>query len=350
MIYLDYAATTPLSQHVKDNIIQNLGTFGNPSSPHKLGLEAYSLIEKARETVAECIGAEPEEIFFTSGASESNTWAIKILTDYFGEDYQMASLKFEHHSIINNPKVKSDLDALPNNPYFPITQMLVNNEIGFITTPVPNIRQLFVHCDATQAIGNIPVNVKDIGATTMSFSGHKFHAPKGVGVLYIDKHFQKSVGINRLIYGGKQEKGIRGGTENVLGISALGVAIKDAVNDIDLKNSVCIRHKKYILQYLKTKNIDFIENTYNNLPNVPSILSLSFKNHKGEVFALQLENHDIIVSTGSACNSGTTEVSDTIKMLNLDDSYARGTIRVSFDIATTHEEIVKFCEVLNDLL
>ena len=146
MIYLDYAATTPLSQHVKDNIIQNLGTFGNPSSLHKLGLEAYSLIEKkARETVAECIGAEPEEIFLLVVQVRVIPWAIKILTDYFGEDYQMASLKFEHHSIINNPKVKSDLDALPNNPYFPITQMLVNNEIGFITTPVPNIRQLFVH-------------------------------------------------------------------------------------------------------------------------------------------------------------------------------------------------------------
>jgi Cysteine sulfinate desulfinase/cysteine desulfurase and related enzymes len=204
MYYLDNSATTKLSENVKNDIISNLENFGNPSSIYDIGFKTQDIIQKARENVAKCINADVNEIYFTSGASESNTWSLQ--QPFWCEDY-------EHHSITNNPLRTKDIYKAKI-----IEQMYVNNEIGFIND-IKGCREYYknwqFHCDATQAMSCIKIDVKDLGVDTLSFSGHKINAPKGVGVLYI----RNGIKLKPLIYGGKQEKGIRGGTENVLGIS-----------------------------------------------------------------------------------------------------------------------------------
>lgn len=329
MIYLDNCATTKLSDNVKQNILNNLNTFGNPSSSYNLGLQSARIIQESREIIAQCINCSPQEIFFTSGASESNTWALQ--ESFWCNDY-------EHHSITNNKNRVTDISQSQI-----ISYMLVNNEVGFIND-IKSLRQKYqdfkFHCDATQAIGNVKIDVKDLSIDTMSFSGHKFHAPKGIGVLYV-----KGGQIKPLIYGGKQEKGVRGGTENILGISAIGVAIKEAFDNIDKKSAHCNLLKDRLVYNLNNMGIDYIINGQ-NLNTINSTLNISIKNIESEPILLQLDMKDIYISSGSACNSGSLEPSETLKWLNIPKEYINGTLRVSFDLDNTVEEIDVFSNEL----
>lgn len=328
MIYLDNCATTKLSEKVKQNIVDNLNTFGNPSSSYNLGLQSARIIQESREIIAQCINCSPQEIFFTSGASESNTWALQ--KSFWCNDY-------EHHSILNNKNRVYDLKKSKI-----VSYMMVNNEVGFIND-IKTIRKEFkdyqFHCDATQAIGNTQIDVRDLDIDTMSFSGHKFHAPKGIGVLYV----KNGIKINPLIYGGKQELGIRGGTENLIGIFAIGVAIECACENIELKTKHCGVLKNRIVSNLKNKNLDFMINGENT---INSILNISFSGFESESLLLQLELKDIYVSSGSACNSGSLNPSETLKFLNVPSEYINGTIRISFDLENTVEEVDIFCNEL----
>jgi cysteine desulfurase len=334
MIYLDNCATTKLSDNVKQNILNNLNTFGNPSSSYNLGLQSARIIQESREIIAQCINCDPQEIYFTSGASESNTWAFS----QFDEVYLPNPI--EHHSILNNPRI---VDRY--NDKCLVSEMWVNNEIGLIQD-VKSLKDKYngaiVHTDATQAIGNIDVKVDD-NIDMMSFSGHKLHAPKGIGVLY------SKMSMKPLIYGGKQEKGVRGGTENVIGISALGVAIKDAYDNLELKQTHCKKLKQHMIDKLRSYNIDFIENA-ENMKTIDSCLSLSFHNIESEPMLIQLGLKDIYCSSGSACNSGSLEPSETLKWLNIPKDYINGTLRFSFDLDNTIEEIDFVCDEINKIV
>ena len=274
----------------------------------------------------------PEEVYFTSGASESNTWAL-AQTD------RCICSPVEHHCILNNPKthVQSVTTLLSN--------MLVNNETGEIY----NVKQILskgqnlTHTDATQAIGNIPVNVKDLGIDMMSLSGHKFHAPKGVGCIYV----RKGIKLEPLIYGGKQERGVRGGTENTIGIAAIGVAIEEAISNIEQKNEHCGILKQTMLDEFNKSKLDYI---VNGRYTIPSTLSVSFKGVESEAISLWLNSYGICVSSGSACNSGSAEPSHVLKAIGCPAEYINGTIRFSFSLENTVDEIRFTCEKIVEII
>lgn len=335
MIYLDNSATTVLSDNVKQDIIANLENFGNPSSLYEIGLKTKRRIEEVREIVAKCIGCEKKYIYFTSGASESNTWIM----NQFDKVYLPNPI--EHHSILNNPKVINEYEQ-----NCLVSQMYVNNEIGAIfdiSSLKKKYPNSYIHSDCTQALGNIDINVQNMNVDSISFSGHKIHAPKGIGVLY------STIPMKPLIYGGKQEYGVRGGTENFIGISALGVAIQESTNNIKLKQTHCYELKNRMIDNLKHKKIDFIVNA-ENMNTVPNILSLSFKNVSGEAMLILLDSKEIYCSSGSACASGELEPSETLKWLNIPKEYIDGTLRFSFDLYNTIKEIDIVCNEIERII
>lgn len=336
MIYLDNSATTILSNGVKQDIIANLENFGNPSSLYEIGNKTKQRIEEVRDIVAKCINADRKYIYFTSGASESNTWIMS----QFDKIYLPNPI--EHHSILNNPRIiinQYTEDCL-------VSQMYVNNEIGLISD-ISSLKgkypKSYIHSDCTQAIGNIDIDVQRMNVDSISFSGHKIHVPKGVGVLY------SKIPMKPLIYGGKQERGVRGGTENFIGISALGIAMKEATENIKLKQNHCKVLKQRMIDNLRSKQIDFIVNAQ-NMNTVNNILSLSFRDISGETMLIMLDQKEIYCSSGSACSSGQLEPSETLKWLNIPKEYINGTLRFSFDLSNTIEEIDIVCNEIKKII
>ena len=324
--------------YLKDN-------YGNASSLHSLGRKSRQAIEHAREQVAKSINAEPNQIFFTSGSTESNNWIISNFNN-------VLCSKVEHHSILNNPKCTPiAFDNLANTIHKQrpdlVTHMQVNNETGQIY----NIKEMAEIChkmkvpfytDSTQAFGHIPIDVKDLNVDGMSLSGHKFHAPNGVGILYLkepDKY-------KPMLYGGGQEKHLRAGTENVAGIVGMGKACELHNYNAETDN--------YLL-FLKANLIAFIQN---NIPDVminsplettvSNILNVSFKGIEGESLMLMLNRADICVSSGSACNSGSLEPSHVLKSMGVPDDYIYGTVRFSFSKFNTLDEIIETENVLKE--
>ena len=348
MIYLDNASTTKIDNMVLAEMLPYLrDNYGNASSLHSLGRKSRQAIEHAREQVAKSINAEPNQIFFTSGSTESNNWIISNF------NHALCS-KVEHHSILNNPKCTPiTFENLANTIYKKhpdlVTCMFVNNETGKIY----NIKEMAeichkmkvpFHTDATQAYGHIPIDVKIFNVDSMVLSGHKFHAPKSVGILYLkepDKY-------KPMLYGGGQEKHLRAGTENVAGIVGMGKACE--LHNYDLKTD------EYVLN-LKIHLMDFITN---NIPDViinsplettvSNILNVSFKGIEGESLMLMLDRAGICVSSGSACNSGSLEPSHVLKDMGVPDDYIYGTIRFSFSKYNTLDEIIETEKVLKEII
>ena len=319
--------------------------YGNASSLHSLGRKSRQAIEYAREQVAKSINAEPNQIFFTSGSTESNNWVISNFI-------RILCSKVEHHSILNNPmcfEMKDNSLAHQIYEYYPdlVTHLYVNNETGQIydikkMAEICHKMKVPFHTDATQAYGHIPIDVKILNVDSMSLSGHKFHAPNGVGILYLkepDKY-------KPMLYGGGQEKHLRAGTENVAGIVGMGKACE--LYNYDLKTD------EYVLN-LKIHLMDFITN---NIPNVminsplettvSNILNVSFKGIEGESLMLMLDRAGICVSSGSACNSGSLEPSHVLKDMSVPDDYIYGTIRFSFSKFNTFDEIIEAEKVLKE--
>ena len=346
MIYLDNCATTKISNAVFAEMLPYLkDNYGNASSLHSLGRKSRQAIEHAREQVAKSINAEPNQIFFTSGSTESNNWIISNFN-------HVLCSKVEHHSILNNPKCTPiTFDNLANTIHKQrpdlVTHMYVNNETGQIY----NIKEMAEIChkmkvpfytDSTQAFGHIPIDVKDLNVDGMSLSGHKFHAPKSVGILYLkepDKY-------KPMLYGGGQEKHLRAGTENVAGIVGMGKACELHNYNAETDN--------YLL-FLKANLIAFIQN---NIPDVMinsplettvnNILNVSFKSIEGESLMLMLNRAEICASSGSACNSGSLEPSHVLKDMGVPDDYIYGTIRFSFSKFNTLDEIIETEKVLKE--
>lgn len=337
MIYLDNAATTPVTKPILDAMMPYLTEqYGNPSSLYSLGRTAHKAIEIAREQVAKAINAEPEQIVFTSGATESNNWVCRMF------DRGMCS-PYEHHSILNQPHITEMRTYIPlaNNiyRYSPqlISKMWVNNETGTIydiksITKIAHEMGVPVHTDGTQAFGHIPIDVKEADVDFLSLSGHKFHSPKGVGILYIKEPDK----FEPMLYGGQQEAHLRAGTENVAFIVGMGKAA-ELYNYSPERDKRCkeIRNK-FVNAFYFWQDVYFNTNVAHS---ISSTLNVAFKNVESESLMLLLDMDGICVSSGSACNSGSLAPSHVLKAIGTPEEYIHGSIRLSWDDTLTDEEI-----------
>jgi len=375
--YFDNASTTPINKEVLEAMSPWLSSdWGNPSSKYLIGRNAHKAISAARKVVAESIGASPDEIFFTSSGSEANTWAIRGLHCIYSG--KILSSPIEHHSILNSinsdgieaeyidvgfdgeidtnsliAKIKQDTPL--------ITVMMVNNEIGTIQ-PIADIAKIcktegiFFHVDAVQAFGHIPIcineyvisplSIKDYsGITSLSISGHKIGAPKGIGALYIRKDAQQF--YSPLIYGGQQESGMRGGTENVPYIVGFAKACELAKQKLECSWAVR-KLSSYIWDFLNANisNIKMNGSLVTDPNHTPNILNISIKGVRGEELVAMLDDQEIYVSTGSACNSNSKEPSHVLKAIGCSDEEANSSIRISLSNDTTLKEVNEFCEKL----
>lgn len=360
MIYLDHAATTPLCDAAKKAIIEHLDNFGNPSSSHELGRQARVLIEDARERIAKCINAEPEEIYFTSGGSEANTWALNY--------YNSIAPLFEHHSVkpdvylpvhntrkpisaccsgIINPKLYANVDHWTTDI---VSCMYVNNELGTIQ-PIKELeeivhnKKMWFHTDAVQAVGHIPIDVKDLNCDMLSASGHKFGAPKGIGFLYIKNNGPKP---NKLIYGGKQEQGWRGGTENVLGIVSMAAALEDAVQHVEERNAYIKNLRDKMLDRLLQIPGSHLNGSIKK--RVPGNINIRFDGVSGAKLVTLCSLYDVYISSGSACNEGIPMPSHVLKAIGLSDEEALSSVRITIGHENTEEEINQATNIITSLV
>lgn len=360
MIYLDHAATTPICKAAKKAIIEHLDDFGNPSSAHETGHKAKMLIEDARERIAKCINAEPNEIYFTSGGSEADTLALN------GRCSLASSI--EHHAVSSDFKFKvtsngvADMEAmnrclLANKIYSPIkigvvSCMAVNNELGTVQ-PIDKIAKIahdygaLFHTDAVQAIAHLPIDVKSLGCDMLSASGHKFGAPKGVGFLYI----KNGIAMERLINGGKQEQGVRGGTENTLGIIAMAAALEDTVTNMLERENHIGEMRDILLPCLL--NIDGVHVNGDNTKRANRIYShinVRIDGVQGQDVVAMADEYGICISAGSACNEGNAEPSHVLKAIGLSDEEALSSIRITLGHQNTIEEIEYVCDILPKII
>ena len=337
MIYLDNAATTRITEPVLQSMLPFLTEqYGNPSALYGLGRNAKKAIEHAKEQVAKAIDAEPSQIFFTSGATESNNW---VISNYD----KVVSSEMEHHSISNIPVVvclninKMFKFKIRNTPGL-VTVMLANNETGNIFDVKTLIQKahkygMDFHCDATAAFGKMPIDVKELDVDSLTFSGHKIHAPKGVSALYLKDPSK----FRPMLYGGNQQNRLRSGTENVASIVGLGTACE--LHNYNPETDKLNRQKRdKFVSAIKTIP-DMIINT--DLENsIATTINISFKGIEGESLMLLLSQEGICVSAGSACNSGSLEPSRVLQTMGVPEDYIYGTIRVSFSNETTEEQLL----------
>jgi cysteine desulfurase len=367
-IYLDYAATTPVHPEVVKAMQPYFSdAFGNPSSLYSYGLEARQAIEAARTKVADVIGAKKEEIIFTAGGSEADNFAIKGVADansYKGN--HIITSVIEHHAVLETCKFLEKrgfkVTYLPVDKYglvdpesvrkaitdktILISIMHANNEIGTIQ-PIGEIGKIarkakvYLHTDAVQTTGHIPVNVNELKVDMLSFSAHKFYGPKGVGVLYI----RKGTKITSLIHGGEQEQGRRAGTENVPGIVGLGKAIELAGLDIagEMERLTTLRNELINGILVKIEHSRLNGHPEQRLPNN---VNMSVDFIEGESTCLNLDLEGICISTGSACSSSDAEPSHVLLAIGLSHEQARSSLRFTMGRLTTAEDIERILEVL----
>jgi cysteine desulfurase len=359
MVYLDNCATTPLSPATKQAIIDNLDEFGNPSSAHTLGRRARVKVEEAREKIASIINADPGEIYFTSGATESNNWVLS--QSWY--DYRFIA-NIEHPSIYNLYDtlhcIKVDKDGIVRDASkkpttyrydFLTSIMMVNNELGTIN-PIKELCKTVhknvgkFHCDLTQAIPHMRVDIKDLAVDTASFSSHKFNGPKGVGVLFEKQGY----GIDPFILGGRQEQNKRAGTENVLGIMAMAVALEDTVLHMDETNE-----KIAYLSTLLEENVLNITGVHDNVlapksSRIPGVFNLRIDGCKGADIVAMASEYGICISAGSACHSGDPKPSHVLKAIGLTDEHALSSVRISLGRFNREQDIKYFCEMFPKII
>ena len=358
--YFDNAATTAVFPEVKELMMTLLDVdYGNPSSQHKKGLTAKDYERTATEQVAKTLKCMPKEIVFTSGGTEANNLAlIGAALAHRRAGKHIITTPIEHASVLSTVEFlqkegfeisfmevgsdgKVDLDSLSKllrDDTILVSCMYVNNEIGTIQ-PISKISKLvhnhdcLFHCDAVQAIGHLPIDVKEIGVDYLSASAHKFNGPKGIGFLYV----KNGSPITSLISGGAQESHLRAGTENVASIVGMSVALQENVSSLQ-KNMTYIQSlEKILLGQLTAAGIEFVHN--GGTERTPGNISLSFKGQNGEAILHRLDLKGICVSTGSACDSTSNQVSHVLKAIGLSPEYAEGTIRISLCHSNTIEDI-----------
>lgn len=368
LIYVDNSATTPISKEVLDAMMPWLTEdYGNASSIYSKGREAGWALKGAREKIAEILGAQPNEIYFTSGGSESDNWAIKGAAATMakrGKKHIITSA-FEHHAVLHscaalekqgfevtyvpvheNGIVRvEDIEAAIRPDTGLVTIMYANNEIGTIQ-PIKEIGELcrkhkiWFHTDAVQAFGHVPINVEEQNIDMLSISGHKIHAQKGVGLLYV----KKGVVLPNLIDGGAQERGKRAGTENIAGIVGLAKAMEIASQNIEQRGE-----RTKVLRDKLIDNILKIERTRLNgdrEQRLPGNVNISIEGIEGESLLLSLDMYGICASSGSACTSGSLDPSHVLLAIGLCHEVAHGSLRISLSDENTMEDVDKIIEVL----
>ena len=361
MIYADNAATTKMSQAAIDKMVSLMNdTYGNPSSLYRFGQKAKEELELARETVASVIGAEPREILFTSGGSEADNQAIRsvaLLGKAQGKNH-IISTKFEHHAVLHTlDKLAKEgfeitlLDVHEDGLVRPeeveaaitdktalVTIMYANNEIGTIQ-PIAEIgkicreRKVLFHTDAVQAIGHLPINVVEQNIDLLSASGHKFHGPKGTGFLYA----KKGIKLSNLIEGGAQERGKRAGTENVPGIAAMAVALKEIVEKMPETAKELSAKRDRLIAGLS--EIEHSALNGDRTKRLPSNGNFCFEGIEGESLLLLLDEKGIAASSGSACTSGSLDPSHVLLAIGRVHDVAHGSLRLSLGEDITDEDI-----------
>lgn len=348
MIYADNAATTKLDIDAFEAMKPYLlSEYGNASQPYHFSRSAKRALKEARKMIADCIGALPEEIYFTSGGTESNNWAIKGIV-LLGGHCEILTSQVEHHAILNTcgsikkfgcsskyvpvdkyGTVKADtLEEYITEKTKLISVMMANNEIGTIEpikelADIAHKRGVLFHTDAVQAVGHIPIDVHELGVDMLSASGHKFNAPKGVGFLYI----QKGVDICPYANGGAQENGKRAGTENIASIVAMAVALKKNCSLMTENTKKLAHMENRVISILNESNIEYIKNGADR--RIPGNINLSFKGISGEMILHRMDLKKICISTGAACNGKNTQVSHVLKAIKVPAEYAQGTVRIS---------------------
>ncbi len=368
-IYADNAATTKMDKDAYQAMKKYLEyEYGNASQVYSFSREVKKALKEARECIAACINASPDEIYFTSGGSESDNWAIKGIMLLNETRSSVIRSNIEHHAIINacedikrygyevaelranrfGSLLTDELEKLISEKTKLISVMMVNNEIGTIE-PIKEIAQVAhkynvdIHTDAVQAVGHMMIDVKRLGVDYLSASAHKFNGPKGVGFLYV-KAGKK---ILPLISGGMQERGMRAGTENVAGIVGMAVALKKNCEEL-FNNMEYLRElERILLGYLDEQHVDYIRNGVNQ---IPGNLSLSFAGIEGEMLLHRLDLKGILVSTGSACDSNSVQLSHVLQAIDADSKYAMGTIRISLSKDNSKEEIMIIAKAIIDIL
>lgn len=360
-VYADNAATTQMSENVLKAMMPLLtDIYGNPSSLHSIGQVAKEYLENARETVADCIGADPKEIYFTSGGSEADNQAIRSAA-YIGArkgKKHIISSKFEHHAVLHTlDALKKEgftvtlLDVYSNGVVKPedvenaitdetclVTIMTANNEIGTIQ-PIAEIGKIckekgvLFHTDAVQAVGHIPVNVKDMNVDMLSVSAHKFHGPKGVGFLYA----RKGILLTNIIYGGAQERSKRAGTENMASIVGMATAIKKATDHLEENAAKVTAMKNRLIDGLKGIERSRINGDLEH--HLPGTLNMCFEGIEGESLLLLLDAKGICASSGSACTSGSLDPSHVLLSIGVPVEIAHGSLRLSISEYNTMEQM-----------
>lgn len=379
-IYLDNSATTPIDPAVLEAMLPFLSSqYGNPSSIHYYGQQARAAVDRARHQVADLINARPNEIIFTSGGTESNNLAIKgivessqllggqidrgtphIITSGIEhpsvtnvcEDLEKRGCEVTYLPVYENGIVKlTDVEGSLRENTILISIMAANNEIGTLQ-PISDIgqfvrrlresgRRIWLHTDAVQAVGKVHVDVEEIGCDLLSLSAHKVYAPKGVGALYV----RRGVRLHPQNLGGRQERGLRGGTESVANLVAFGKAAEMASTDWETAgNRVSLLRDRFEKTVLETIPGASVNGDLNH--RLPNISNISFESIEGEGLLINLDMNGIAVSTGSACSSGSLEPSPVIRALGRPDDLARGAIRFSFGKENTDDDVERVLEVL----
>ena len=357
-IYADNAATTRLDKTALEAMLPWYEEeYGNVSQPYSFSRKPKKALQEARETIASCINALPEEIFFTSGGTESDNWVIKACAFSNYERKATITSAFEHHAVLNScatierlgypvayikpstagavlPKA---LESCITDSTMLVSVMFANNEIGSIQPikelcAISHAHGALFHTDAVQAVGHVEIDIHDLGVDFLSASGHKFNAPKGIGFLFI----RKGTSLGAYADGGAQEFGKRAGTENVASIVGMATALKANCDSIQKHKVHLYALEQIVLDRLNTAGILYYRNGGTN--TLPGLLSLSFPGKNGEAILHRLDLMGISISTGAACDSKNTEISHVLKAINLGEELAVGTIRISFGKYNTREE------------
>ncbi len=371
-IYLDHAATTPVRREVRDRLDEAVeSTFGNASSIHTFGQDAKRVLEESRETVATLIGAEPGEIIFTGGGTESDNLAVRgaayalkekgnhIITTAIEHPAVLSccrSLEAEGFAVTYLPvdrscRVRPEwiLDAIRPETIL-VSVMFANNETGAIQ-PISEIGEIagragvLFHTDAIQAVGKVPINVSDLGVDLLSMSAHKIYGPKGVGGLFV----KQGTPLRPIVYGGHHERNLRPGTENVPGIAAFARALELSIGELP--------EARERLALLKEKLASGVEGRIQQVHRncgpgecLPNILNMSFSGVDGEALLMNLDMMGVAVSTGSACSSGATEPSHVLLAMGLEPLLAQASLRISFGRDNTEEQVDRVLDILPDIV
>ena len=361
MIYLDNAATTKTAPEVVDAMLPYFSEYyGNASTIYSLGAESKKAMDHARQTIADSLGAKPEEIYFTAGGSESDNWALKATAEaYATKGKHIITTKIEHHAILHTCEYLEkrgfeitylnvdrdglisldELKAAIRPDTILISVMFANNEIGTIE-PIAEIGEIakehgvLFHTDAVQAYAQVPINVDEMHIDMLSASGHKLNGPKGIGFLYI----RKGVKIRSFVHGGAQERSRRAGTENIPGIVGLGAAVERAMRIMDTKTRKEIELRDYLIGRLENE-IPHCWLNGHRTKRLPNNINFSFLFIEGESMLIMLDMKGICASSGSACTSGSLDPSHVLLAIGLKHEEAHGSLRLTLSEESTKEEM-----------